>query len=65
MDLGQLSIFKERLQKNPNDRETRAKYEGLLAKKQALENKIKKEYPDPDPTLYGVSGGSSNVIKLK
>jgi hypothetical protein len=64
MDLSQLSIYRDRLQKNPNDKETRAKYASLLAKKQALENKIKKEYPDPDPTLYGIKGDPNKPIKL-
>jgi hypothetical protein len=65
MDLGMLQTYAQRLAKNPNDKEARAKYDSLLTKKQSLENKIKKDLPDPDPSLYGVSGGSSNVIKLK
>ena len=65
MDLGMLQTYAQRLAKNPNDKEAKAKYDSLLTKKQSLENKIKKDLPDPDPTLYGVSGGSSNVIKLK
>jgi hypothetical protein len=65
MDLGMLQTYAQRLAKNPNDKEARAKYDSLLTKKQSLENKIKRDLPDPDPSLYGVSGGSSNVIKLK
>lgn len=65
MDLGMLQTYAQRLAKNPNDKEARAKYDSLLTKKQSLENKIRKDLPDPDPSLYGVSGGSSNVIKLK
>jgi hypothetical protein len=65
MDLGMLQTYAQRLAKNPNDKEAKAKYDSLLTKKQSLENKIKKDLPDPDPTLYGVSGGSTNVIKLK
>jgi hypothetical protein len=65
MDLGMMQTYAQRLSKNPNDKEARAKYDSLLTKKQSLENKIKKDLPDPDPALYGISGGSSNVIKLK
>jgi len=65
MDLGMLQTYAQRLAKNPNDKEAKAKYDSLLTKKQSLENKIKRDLPDPDPSLYGVSGGSSNVIKLK
>jgi soluble lytic murein transglycosylase-like protein len=61
MDLGMLQTYAQRLAKNPNDKEARAKYDSLLTKKQSLENKIKRDLPDPDPTLYGVSGGSNSM----
>jgi hypothetical protein len=54
MDLGMIQTYAQRLAKNPNDKEARAKYDSLVAKKQSLENKIKKELPDPEPSLYGV-----------
>jgi soluble lytic murein transglycosylase-like protein len=61
MDLGMLQTYAQRLAKNPNDKEAKAKYDSLLTKKQSLENKIKRDLPDPDPTLYGVSGGSNSM----
>jgi hypothetical protein len=64
IDLGMLQTYALRLSKNPADKEAKAKYDSLIAKKQALENKIRKELPDPDPSLYGVKGTSGNVIKL-
>jgi hypothetical protein len=54
MDLGTISIYAQRLAKNPNDKEAKAKYDSLIAKKQALEDKIRKELPDPRPSLYGI-----------
>jgi hypothetical protein len=64
IDLGMLQTYAQRLAKNPADKDAKAKYDSLIAKKQALENKIKKELPDPDPSLFGVKGTSGNVIKL-
>ncbi len=64
MDLGMLQTYAQRLSNNPADKEAKAKYDSLIAKKQALENKIRKELPDPDPSLFGVKGKSGNVIKL-
>jgi hypothetical protein len=64
IDLGMLQTYAQRLSNNPADKEAKAKYDSLIAKKQALENKIRKELPDPDPSLYGVKGTSGNVIKL-
>jgi hypothetical protein len=64
MDLGMLQTYAQRLSKNPADKEAKAKYDSLIAKKQALENKIRKELPDPDPSLFGVKGKSGNVIVL-
>jgi hypothetical protein len=61
MDLGMLQTYAQRLAKDPNDKEARAKYNSLLTKKQSLEDKIKRDLPDPDPTLYGVSGGSNSM----
>ena len=64
IDLGMLQTYAQRLAKNPADKDAKTKYESLMAKKQALENKIRRELPDPDPSLYGVKGTSGNVIKL-
>ena len=64
IDLGMLQTYAQRLAKNPADKDAKAKYDSLIAKKQALESKIKKELPDPDPSLFGVKGTSGNVIKL-
>ena len=64
IDLGMLQTYAQRLAKNPADKDAKVKYDSLIAKKQALESKIKKELPDPDPSLYGVKGTSGNVIKL-
>ena len=61
MQLATMPQLIAKLRKNPNDKDLKAQYEGLQTLQTDLENKLRKDLPDPDPTLYGVNRGGSGM----
>jgi hypothetical protein len=64
MKLNSIDTYKTRLAENPNDTKAQKEYNNILDLEKDLRNRLRKELPDPDASLYGVKGGGSGVIKL-
>lgn len=64
LKLASIDTFRNRLAENPDDKKAKKDYEDVMNLEKDLRNRIRKELPDPDASLYGVKGGGSGVIKL-
>jgi hypothetical protein len=64
MKLNSIDTYKTRLAENPNDTKAQKEYNNILDLEKDLRNRLRKELPDPDASLYGVKGGGTGVIKL-
>jgi hypothetical protein len=64
MQLATLPQLLAKLRKDPSNKDLVTQYNALQELQSDLEAKIRRDLPDPNPALYGVSGGGGGGMKI-